>query len=49
MIRFFKTTIWSVVTLSGIFVLFVSGMVIFNNLKKHYGQETETEEEYAEE
>lgn len=45
----FKTTIWSVVTLSGIFVLFVSGMVIFNNLKKHYGQETETEEEYAEE
>lgn len=45
----FKTTIWSVVTLSGVFVLFVSGMVIFNNLKKRYDQEAETEDEYAEE
>lgn len=45
----FKTTIWSVVTLSGVLILFVAGIVVFNNLRKRYEQETETEEEYAEE
>lgn len=45
----FKTTIWSVVTLSGVLILFVASIVVFNNLRKRYEQETETEEEYAEE
>lgn len=45
----FKTAIWSVVTLSGVLIIFVSGMVVYNHFKKHYEQETETEEEYDEE
>ena len=45
----FKTTIWSVVTLGSVLVLFVSGIVIFNRLKKRNEQETETEETYDDE
>lgn len=45
----FKTTIWSVATLSNVLILFVASIVVFNYLKKRYEKETETEEEYAEE
>lgn len=45
----FRTTIWAVVALGGVFTVFTIGIIVIDRLKKRNMQETEEEDEYAEE
>lgn len=45
----FKTTIWAVVSIGGILVIFTTVIIVVNHLKKRGIQETELEDDYAEE
>ena len=45
----FRITIWAVIVLSGTFIIFTLGVIVFNHFKRRIEQETEMEDEYAEE
>lgn len=45
----FRTTIWAVVSIGGILVIFTTVIIVVNHLKKRDTQEIEVEDDYAEE